>query len=146
MDRNERMQKMAKRVQKIVENDTTFKNAFNNFENGYAILQLPIDIPYKFRNYEDVTEYLKTEPNRNDYKMLFADTCMSMEDLTNAEIIEVLEGIFIRFNSEGRPTEDDNYYGTSLSVSDVIVLKINNEVTAYYVDSFGFKKLENFEV
>lgn len=133
------------RMQKIVENEPTFINTFNNSENAYAILQLPIDIPYKFRDYEDVTEYLKTEPNRNDYKMLFADTCMSMEDLTDAEIIEVLEGIFIRFNSDGGPTEDDNYYGTSLSVSDVIVLRINNEVTAYYVNGFGFKKLENFE-
>lgn len=133
------------RMQKIVENEPTFINTFNNSENAYAILQLPIDIPYKFRDYEDVTEYLKTEPNRNDYKMLFADTCMSMEDFTDAEIIEVLEGIFIRFNSDGGPTEDDNYYGTPLSVSDVIVLRINNEVTAYYVNGFGFKKLENFE-
>ena len=51
------------------------------------------------------------------------------------------EGIFIRFNCD-IPID---YYGTSLSVSDVVVLKMNNVITAYYVDSFGFKKLENFE-
>ena len=133
------------RVQKIAENEPIFRNVFNNCENGYAILQLPIEALYKFRDYEDITEYLKIEPVREDYKMVFADTCMSMRDLTDAELIEVLEGIFIRFNSDGRPTEDDNYYGTALSVSDVIVLKIDNEVTAYYVDSFGFKKLETFK-
>ena len=39
----------------------------------------------------------------------------------------------------------DNYYGTSLSVSDVVVLKLNNITNAYYVNIIGFKELENFE-
>ena len=138
MNRNERLQK-------IVENEPTFINTFNNSENAYVILQLPIEALYKFRDYEDVTEYLKLKPVREDYNILWAERCMSLDNPTTKEINEILEGIFIRFNCGERPTMTDNYYGTSLSVSDVIILKLNNTTNAYYVDSFGFKKLENFE-
>lgn len=58
--------------------------------------------------------------------------------------IEILNNIYFKFNMPNRPNEDDNYYGTSLSVSDIVVIKRNGVTTAYYVDIFGFKKVENF--
>lgn len=131
----------VERMNRIKENAIMYINKFNNCENGYAILQLPIDVIYKFRDYEDVTTFLKKEPDRADYEILYADRCMGLENPTTKEINEILEGIFTRFNCD-IPTD---YFGTSLSVSDVVVIKLNNEVTAYYVDTFGFKKLENFE-
>lgn len=133
------------RKNKIMELEPIFKNMFRNCKNGYVILQLPIEVPYKFRGYTDVTTYLKQEPNRADYNILWVDKCMSLDNPTTKEINEILEGIFIRFNCGERPTMTDNYYGTSLSVSDIVVLKLNNVTNAYYVDNFGFKKLENFE-
>lgn len=136
MNRNERMQK-------IVENESTFINTFNNFENGYAILQLPIEALYKFRDYEDVTEYLKLKPVREDYNVLYARELNAISGTTDKTVNAVLENLYIMYNVGDRPAD---YYGTSLSVSDVLILKINNTTTAYYVDSFGFKKLENFEV
>lgn len=128
----------VERMNRINENAPMYINTFNNCENGYAILQLPLEVMYKFRDYEDVTTYLKKEPDRADYNVLYAD---KFNNPINSDINVVLEGLFVKFNCD-IPTD---YFGTSLSVSDVVVLKINNEVTAYYVDSFGFKKLENFE-
>lgn len=133
----ERMNKIA---QHIEENEITFTNIFNSCEDGYAILQLPIDVPYKFRRYS----CLKHNPDRHDYKVLFAEKCMNMPKLTDGQLVDILEGIFMKFNSDSRPTTDDNYYGTSLSTSDVIVLKLNNKEYPYYVDSSGFKRIENF--
>ena len=37
-----------------------------------------------------------------------------------------------------------DYHGHSLSVSDVIALKRNGEVSVHYVDSIGFKDLQGF--
>ena len=52
----------------------------------------------------------------------------------------MLESLFSRFNTE-RPQD---FRGHSLSVSDVIALKLNGQVTCYYTDSFGFEKLPDF--
>ena len=51
-----------------------------------------------------------------------------------------LENIFERFNID-RP---EDFRGHSLSVSDVIVINRGAEITAYYVDSFGFQELPEF--
>jgi len=51
-----------------------------------------------------------------------------------------LEAIYERFNID----IPEDFQGHSLSVSDIIVLQQNGEDTAYYVDSFGFVKLNKF--
>ena len=53
---------------------------------------------------------------------------------------ETLDTLYERFNIN-RP---DDFTGHSLSVSDVIVLEPEGKKTPFYVDSFGFQKLENF--
>lgn len=53
---------------------------------------------------------------------------------------ETLDTLYERFNIY-RP---DDFTGHSLSVSDVIVLESEGKKTPFYVDSFGFQKLENF--
>lgn len=53
---------------------------------------------------------------------------------------ETLDTLYERFNIH-RP---DDFTGHSLSVSDVIVLESDGKKTPFYVDSFGFQKLENF--
>jgi DNA repair protein RadC len=37
-----------------------------------------------------------------------------------------------------------DFKGHSLSVSDIIALKVNGSVSSYYVDSFGFKEQPHF--
>ena len=53
---------------------------------------------------------------------------------------EVLEELFQMFNLS-RPQD---FEGHNLSVSDVIALKRNGEVSVHYVDSIGFKDLQGF--
>ena len=53
---------------------------------------------------------------------------------TEVDNNRILDEIFSRFNTN-RPK---NYKGRSLSVSDIIVL----DGIMYYVDSFGFKKID----
>ena len=52
----------------------------------------------------------------------------------------MLENLYEKFNV-GRP---EDFYGHSLSVSDVVMLRQNGIVSAHYVDSVGFTPLENF--
>ena len=66
-----------------------------------------------------------------DYRMVYAAPWMPTITLDN---------IFERFNID-RP---EDFRGHSLSVSDVIVINRGAEITAYYVDSFGFQKLPEF--
>ena len=66
-----------------------------------------------------------------DYRMVYAATWMPTITLDN---------IFERFNID-RP---EDFRGHSLSVSDVIVINRGAEITAYYVDSFGFQELPEF--
>ena len=51
-----------------------------------------------------------------------------------------MERLFIKFNTD-RP---DDFKGHSLSVSDVIVTKMNGKDTAYFCDRFGFSELPDF--
>jgi hypothetical protein len=59
---------------------------------------------------------------------------------TAAKRNEMLDKIFHAFNIN-RPAD---YSGRSVSVSDVIVLKYDNKISAYFVDSIGFVKLRKF--
>lgn len=66
----------------------------------------------------------------SDYKKVYNCNHATMETSTTA----VLDEIYARFNGE----HPKNYKGRSLSVSDIIVLDGN----MYYVDKFGFKKVD----
>lgn len=137
---------IVKNLNNIVkENEPEFREIFNNSENAYAILQLPIEADYKFRGFEDVVKIAKKMPTRADYKLIYAKVLHTKytEDETPRSMAD---DIFTIFNLPNRPGFDEDYYGTSVSVSDVLVIKINGVVFTYYVDTFGFQRLENFEV
>lgn len=51
-----------------------------------------------------------------------------------------LDSIYTKFNVD----HPSDFHGHSLSVSDVIVVRDEQEVSAYYVDSFGFKPIPDF--
>lgn len=119
---------------------------FSNLENGYAILQTTLETPWKFRDYDEVVEIEGKEPQRTDYNMLYA-TELDKDVLTvYGSYTQIANAIYGMFNMPNRPNMNDGYYGTSLSVSDIILIKIKGDVKAFYVDGFGFKELENFIV
>lgn len=51
-----------------------------------------------------------------------------------------LEDLYVKFNID----HPDDFRGHSMSVSDIVALKVVGEVSFHYVDSVGFQKLENF--
>ena len=77
-------------------------------------------------------------PNPEHYEVTYyADLPAMWQDVPNNEILEELFQVF----NLSRPQD---FEGHSLSVSDVIALKRNGEVSVHYVDSIGFKDLQGF--
>ena len=74
---------------------------------------------------------------RQHYEPIYA---MTVSGGTETKPDRLLEGIFHTFNAN-RP---DDFKGHSMSISDIIALKMNGEVSFHYVDSFGFKQLNGF--
>ena len=84
-------------------------------------------------------KYIKAHSDirMENYKLIYQDT-LSKE--LNFSKNSILEHIFVKFNI----MLPDDFYGHSLSVSDVIVLRIDDRKIAYYVDSVGFVEIPNF--
>ncbi len=106
---------------------------FNSNQNRYAIYQ--IKDGSKGREYLFMgTEYLKKQgisAEYDDYQMVYSDVLG--ED-------ETLDSLYEKFNIR-RPLD---FMGHSLSVSDVVALKKDGEISAHYVDSFGYTELPEF--
>lgn len=64
-----------------------------------------------------------------------------LSDISGDTVEDKLNSIYIKFNIN-RP---DDFKGHSISVSDVIVISKDKELTAYYVDTMGFPALTNFQ-
>jgi len=75
---------------------------------------------------------------RNDGQEHFGYTASLPPGSTDAE--RILDEVYARFNLD----HPSDFTGHSVSISDVIALKLNNQVTAYYVDVFGFQELHGF--
>lgn len=74
---------------------------------------------------------------RGNYAAVYTGNLYNTE---GKAVPELLNNLFYRFNME-RP---EDFQGHSLSVSDIVALKVNDVVTAYYVDRFGFQELYGF--
>lgn len=85
------------------------------------------------------TRGLDQPVSRENYLLTYAGT-LPDEVLHLGQPEAMLESLFSRFNME-RP---QNFRGHSLSISDVIALKLDGHVTCYYTDSFGFEKLPDY--
>lgn len=85
---------------------------------------------YRFENYNHLVDSGK-KVSADNYEKKYNDILS-----TNTS----LDDIYYRFNME-RPYD---FEGHSLSVSDIIVTNENGKSTAYYVDSYGFKKVPEF--
>lgn len=100
---------------------------------AYAIYQLK-DIEgtrkLQFQNFQKLAAEGK-KPELRNYDCVYQGTLRSLYSL---------DGLFWKFN-ENRPAD---FTGHSLSVSDVIEIRMDGKRTAYYVDSFGFQNLKDF--
>lgn len=107
----------------------------------YAIFQLREDmednIPIRFASYNFLKK-MGVMPTIDRYKEIYRGTLTELED---ARSDSILEKLYEKFNL--RIPED--FRGHKLSVSDIVELNLAGEKTFYFVDSIGFRKLENFE-
>lgn len=126
----ERLQEIRREAQRHQENAL-----FEEPQDRYGIYQLREDrdgTDYRFMG----MAYLQEQGipvDGADYQFVYGDE-LQEED--------TLEALYEKFNTD-HPAD---YAGHSLSVSDVVVLKKHKELTAYYVDSFGYQELPEFAV
>jgi len=102
----------------------------------FQIYQLPSGEKYHGVRFEGI-DRLKAEGvqlNKDDYELVYEG--LVGEFRGNA----TLEGIFTQFNTN----QPADFTGHSLSVSDVIVISVDDKETAYYCDSFGFTEMPEF--
>ncbi len=105
----------------------------DNPQDSFVIYQLRRDAPVDLLFTE--MDRLKDAPDRAHYEPIYTG------DLTVAgKTGEKLEGLFQTFNIN-RPGD---FCGHSLSVSDIVALKQDGEVSYHYCDSIGFRELPGF--
>lgn len=75
------------------------------------------------------------QPEADHYEIIYTEP---LPQFQNRDVF--LEDTFRRFNID-RP---ESFRGHSLSISDLIVLRQQGEITAHYVDTIGFRELNDF--
>lgn len=104
-----------------------------NPNNALLIYQIPNDDPKNlmFMRYDSLSE----APSRDDYEPVYTATIEPKETVS-----ATLEAAYQKYNVD-RPLD---FTGHSLSVSDILAIKQNGEVSYHYCDSTGFRELPDF--
>jgi hypothetical protein len=105
--------------------------------DSYAILQLRRSEETVYERFASMRELerMGQEPDIDHYEVVYVGALT----LTGTQT-DTLEGIFTQFNVN-RP---EDFRGHSLSVSDIVALKVDGVVSSHYVDSIGFQELPDF--
>lgn len=107
-------------------------------DNTYAILQLRPNKENHGLMFTSLNE-LKRQgltPQPENYVFVYGDKIT----WPDGDISGKLEELYYKFNIN----KPQNFYGHSLSVSDIVVARKNGTVSYHYVDSVGFKELTDF--
>lgn len=117
------------------ERETAF---LNDTGDAFAIYQLKVNQENRDKRFESFDQLLSRglHVQRQNYELQYTDSLPPGS--TDAD--RMLDEVYARFNLD-RPSD---FTGHSVSISDVIVLKLNGHVTGYYVDVFGFRELHSF--
>jgi len=110
--------------------------------NRFGIYQIPSDVDsmrdLRFASMSRLEE-LGLSPDRNNYNLVYSVPFDDrVEYLTDR--CKVLNNINTKFNTD----HPSDYEGRSVSVSDVVVLKCNGDVTSHFLDSKGFVEIAGF--
>ena len=103
----------------------------------YAILQLRRSEDTVYERFSSMRELerMGLEPDIDHYEVVYNGPIEQ-----SAGAAEQLEALYTRFNID----HPEDFRGHSMSVSDIVALKVAGEVSCYYVDAFGFVELQNF--
>lgn len=80
---------------------------------------------------------LRRAVERENYDAVYTG---ELPHMPKAGLVDLLETLYTKFNLN-RPAD---FTGHSLSVSDVIAIRQDGQVSAHYVDTFGFVRLDDF--
>lgn len=135
-----RYQTFQERMDKL-ETEEPSKEALllNAKECAAGIYQLK-DIPENRDLHFAGAEYLDKKgitPDRDNYTLVYTFP-VNPEDLQDK--ISFLNDVYHKFNTD----HPKDFEGHSLSVSDVVVIQQNGELSAHFVDTWGYKELESF--
>lgn len=105
--------------------------------DSYAVLQLKrIDETEQFRfmPYWHIQK-LEEQPTIDHYEVVYNGPIEQ-----SAGAAEQLEGLYTKFNID----HPEDFRGHSMSMSDIVALKVAHEVSFHYVDRIGFVELQGF--
>ena len=112
----------------------------SSVSDGYAILQLNHEIEdsrdMRFMSLDFIEKMHGEAPQIDLYDVMYVGALHTASTDPNV----ICENLYTKFNID-RP---EDFRGHSLSVSDVVALKQQGIVNYYFVDSFGFKELPEF--
>ena len=118
--------------------DQELENSFlNNPADAFAIYQLKRSEDTRDLRFESLAAITAAglTVEHDNYELVYTDSFTKFEGTRDR-----LEGLFERFNVD-RP---EDFRGHSLSVSDIVALKQNGQVSYHYVDSYDFAQLPSF--
>lgn len=117
------------------ENNLRAGRFFQDREDSFLILQLKESSETVYRRFMNFSWLEKhgEKPEAGHYHAVYSGHLLPVTNL---------EDLYYQFNQE----KPKGFTGHSMSVSDIVVLKQSGVVTYYYVDSIGFKKLDNFHL
>ena len=108
--------------------------------NMFAVYQVRDDIEnvrdLRFASYSDI-QARGMEINREDYKLVYAAPLTERIEFIS-EKQRVLNNLFEQFNTN-RPAD---YTGRSMSVSDVVVLRLYSDIHVHFVDTAGIREID----
>jgi len=137
----ERFQTHSERMETVEQTQAAKEAMLLNPNNCMiGIYQIRDDAPdardIRFESMETLEKSGK-QPDRDNYTLVY--TCEVLpEDMKDRAAL--LESVFEKFNTD-RPKD---FYGHSLSVSDIVVVQNKGDISANYVDRAGFVALESF--
>ena len=117
------------------------KSLMKKAESYYAILQCKDETPYMFCSLP-----LPVDPEFEDYNILLVQELphgtRDIEDTINYK--SLCEDLFREYNLPDRPNHENGFYGHSMSVSDIVLVKADDDKMpkVFYADSYGFKELD----
>ena len=106
-------------------------------QDAYAILQMPSGDMNRGRIFlsYDALRRQGEKPEFQHYETVYTGELPKLNDRNR-----MLESLYEQFN-RSHPAD---FKGRSLSVSDIVLLKVHGQVTCHYVDAIGFKELPDF--
>ena len=99
----------------------------------YSIYQLNDSPELRYHRFTslDSLEKDKLSIDKANYNLVYTETLKSTD---------TLDSIYTKFNTD----HPNDFFGHSLSISDIISVSKDGKDTTYYVDTFGFKEIPNF--